>query len=182
MPDQRVPARTGAVSTPVIVREEVPSDVEAIFEVTRAAFEGHPYSEGTEQYIVDALRSAGALTLSLVATVDGRVAGHIAFSPVTLSDGTEGWYGAGPVSVLPELQRRGIGSALMNEGLARLEALGAAGCVLVGNPAYYERFGFRHHPELDFGYPPDVCLALPFTDRVSHAGVRFHDGFAARAE
>jgi putative acetyltransferase len=181
MAGERVPTRAGAAVKRVVVRAEVPSDVEAIFEVTRAAFEGHPYSEGAEQYIVDALRSAGGLTLSLVATLDGRVVGHVAFSPVTLSDGSEGWFGVGPVSVVPELQRRGIGSALMSEGLARLRALGAAGCVLVGDPAYYVRFGFRARPELDFDYPPEVCLTLPFADFVPHARVAFHAAFAATA-
>ena len=72
--------------------------------------------------------------MSLVAEVDGRVVGHIAFSPVAMSDGTNHWYGLGPVSVLPQCQRRGIGKALIQEGLARLKELGAKGCCLVGHP------------------------------------------------
>ena len=97
-----------------------------------AAFADHPHSEQTEGYINDALRRAGALTLSLVAHEDGRQVGHAAFSPVTIGDGSADWYGLGPVAVLPGMQGRGVGAALIREGLARLRALGAAGCVVMG--------------------------------------------------
>lgn len=164
----------------MIVRSETPADVEAIFQLTKAAFEAPSYSSHTEQFIVGALRAAGALTISLVAELDGRVVGHVAFSPVAISDGTEGWYGLGPVSVLPELQRRGIGKALIGEGLARLRAMGARGCALMGDPDYYGRFGFRHYPELTCAdAPAEVFLALPFADAVPQGAVQFHDGFAA---
>jgi putative acetyltransferase len=162
----------------MIVRPEAAADVDAITEVTEAAFEGHPYSAGTEQFIVLALRRAGALTISLVAELDGRVVGHVAFSPVSISDGSTGWHGLGPVSVLPELQRQGIGKALIVEGLARLSGLGARGCVLVGDPRYYERFGFRHHADLVYpGAPADVFLVLRFGDAVPRGEVHFHEGF-----
>jgi putative acetyltransferase len=133
--------------------------------VTAAAFEGRPYAAGTEPFIVLALRRAGALTISLVAELDSRVVGHVAFSPVAISDGAgvspPGWFGLGPVSVLPELQGRGIGTALIEEGLRRLRTLGAAGCLLEGDPAYYGRFGFRHHAGLMYeGAPPEVVQAL----------------------
>jgi putative acetyltransferase len=72
--------------------------------------------------------------------VDGCVVGHIAFSPVTLSDGTRNWYGLGPVSVLPAYQRQGIGRALIWEGLSRLKEMNARGCCLVGHPDYYPMF------------------------------------------
>jgi putative acetyltransferase len=185
MPDARIPVGPfgGADTAAVVVRPEVPGDVDAIFAITRAAFTGHPHSQGTEPYIVNWLRSAGGLTLSLVATVEGRAVGHVAFSPVTLSDGTEGWFGLGPVSVLPGLQRRGIGTALIQEGLARLRATGAAGVVLVGDPAYYGRFGFRHRPELTLAdVPPAVFLALPLAGPIPRAGVTFHEAFGASAE
>lgn len=77
----------------MIVRKETESDIEAITQVTTAAFKTLPISNQTEQFIITALRTAGALTLSLVAEIEGRVIGHIAFSPVILSGGTEGWYG-----------------------------------------------------------------------------------------
>ena len=112
----------------MIIRKENTSDVEAITQVTIEAFKTLQVSNQTEQFIIKALRAAGALTLSLVAEIDGRVVGHIAFSPLTMSDGTKDWYGLGPISVLPECQRKGIGRALIDEGLSRLKALGARGC------------------------------------------------------
>ncbi len=93
----------------LLIRSETPADIPAIFALTEAAFASLEISSHTEQFIVDALRAAGALTLSLVAEQDGRVVGHIAFSPVNFSDGTEGWYGLGPVSVAPEFQGQGDG-------------------------------------------------------------------------
>ena len=128
----------------ILIRDETKDDAAVITEVTVAAFESLEISSHTEQFIVEALRSAQALTLSLVAEVDGRVVGHIAFSPVDISDGTDNWYGLGPVSVLPMYQRMGIGKALIEEGLARLKALGAKGCCLVGHPEYYRKFGFEN--------------------------------------
>lgn len=112
----------------MIMRDETPADADAITAVTAAAFRDHPFSHQTEPFIIRELRRAGSLALSLVAESDGRVVGHVAFSPVAMSDGTPGWYGLGPGSVLPEYQRRGIGSALINTGLERLRAGGARGC------------------------------------------------------
>ena len=126
----------------MIIRKETAADIEAITEVTIAAFKTLPVSNHTEQFIIKALRSAGALTISLVAEIDERVVGHIAFSPVSFSDGTKDWYGLGPVSVLPEYQKQGIGKSLINEGLSSLKELGGQGCALVGDPNYYKKFGF----------------------------------------
>lgn len=164
----------------VVIRSETDADVAAITEVTAAAFKTLEISQHTEQFIIAALRAARALTLSLVAELDGRVIGHIAFSPVTISDGTRNWYGLGPVSVLPEYQRRGIGGALIREGLSRLKALGAGGCCLVGHPAYYRRFGFENAPGLICeGVPPDVFFALSFDGQVPRGVVEFHEAFKA---
>ncbi len=167
----------------MIVRQEKASDVDAIFAVTAAAFENHPYSrqpEPTEPFIINALRAAGALTVSLVAEEDGKVVGHVAFSPVTISDGSKDWYGLGPVSVLPECQRRGIGTALVQEGLAALKALGARGCVLVGEPAFYQRFGFRNTPELTMDHvPQENLLVLPIGENTARGVVAHHEGFWA---
>ena len=167
----------------MIIRRERDSDIDAIFAVTKAAFENHPISNHTEQYIVNALRAAKALSLSLVAEVDGKVIGHIAFSPVTIADGSDNWYGIGPVSVLPEFQRKGCGKALINEGLALMKASGAQGCLLVGDPGYYERFGFRNLPELSLaGVPPENFLGLPFGKNIPHGEVTFHQAFSAKPE
>lgn len=164
----------------IIIRNETAADVSAITEVTVAAFQSLEISHHTEQFIIAALRAARALTVSLVAEADGRVIGHIAFSPVTISDGTRNWYGLGPVSVLPEYQRRGIGSALIREGLSRLKTLGAGGCCLVGHPEYYRRFGFENAPGLVCeGVPQDVFFALSFDGHVPQGVVEFHEAFKA---
>jgi putative acetyltransferase len=164
----------------IVIRHETAADASAIAEVTVAAFEALAISQHTEQFIVEALRVAGALAVSLVAEVDGRVVGHIAFSPVTISDGTRDWYGLGPVSVLPTHQRQGIGSALIREGLERLKAIRARGCCLVGHPGYYTRFGFEHAPGLvPEGVPPEVFFALSFDGHVPRGTVAFHEGFKA---
>jgi putative acetyltransferase len=164
----------------ITIRDEKPLDVESITHVTIAAFKDHPISHQTEHFIVAALRVAGALSLSLVAEVGGEVVGHAAFSPIAISDGSQGWYGVGPVSVLPELQRKGIGSALMREGLSRLKVSGAKGCMLVGDPAYYARFGFKNRPELIHeGIPQQFFQVLGFGDDAPRGTVKFHKAFEA---
>jgi putative acetyltransferase len=167
----------------MIIRTERESDFEPIAAITKAAFATEPHSQQTEQFIIAALRAAGALCVSLVAEEDSRIVGHVAFSRVEISDGTPDWYGLGPVSVTPELQRRGIGSALIRAGLAALQNLGARGCALVGDPAYYRRFGFRQGVALTLdGVPPENFLILPLVDGPEARGrVVFHDAFWAAA-
>jgi len=170
------------LTTPkIVIRDETEEDVGVITEVTVASFATLEISGHTEQFVIQSLRSAGALTLSLVAGVDGRVVGHIAFSPVTISDGTQHWYGLGPVSVLPEYQRSGIGTALIREGLSRLEKLGARGCCLVGHPQYYRKFGFENITGLVHqGVPQEVFFALSFDGHLPKGDVTFHEGFKAK--
>jgi putative acetyltransferase len=164
----------------MIIRKEKRSDIEAITQVTIAAFNTLPISNHTEQYIINALRVADALTISLVAENNGDIIGHIAFSPVTISDGTKDWYGLGPVSVLPEYQKQGIGKSLVNEGLSSLKQLGGQGCALVGDPNYYKRFGFENFPELVHeGVPQEVFLILPFNEKVPQGTIEFHESFLA---
>jgi putative acetyltransferase len=166
--------------TRIVIRTETDVDVGTITEVTIAAFKTLEISNHTEQFIIEALRAAKALTVSLVAEMDGRVIGHIAFSPVTISDGTPNWYGLGPVSVLPEHQRKGIGKALIKEGLSRLKDMNARGCCLVGHPDYYRKFGFRNMPGLVHeGVPQDVFFALSFDGHTPQGTVAFHEGFKA---
>jgi putative acetyltransferase len=163
------------------IRAETAGDIARVREVVQAAFANHPHSDGSEPRIVDALRAAGALTIALVAVRDAIVVGHIAFSPVQIAGGSHGWFGLGPVAVVPELQHAGIGSALIRAGLDVLKQRGAAGCVLVGEPAYYERFGFRHDPRLVYeGVPPEVFLALSLdTARPATGTVTYHAAFTA---
>lgn len=165
-----------------VIRQELSSDLAAIHAVTAAAFLNAPRTARTEQFIVDALRKAGALTISLVAEQDGEVVGHVAVSPISISDGSAGWYGLGPISVKPELQRKGIGSLLMQAALRLLQERGAAGCALVGDPAYYSRFGFKPDPGLVLpDVPPEYFQALPFGPSSPRGVVTFHEAFGARA-
>jgi putative acetyltransferase len=162
----------------MLIRRETEDDIDGITEVTTAAFATLEISNQTEHLVVLALRAANALTLSLVAELDQRVIGHIAFSPISISDGTQNWYGLGPVSVLPEYQRMGVGKALIQEGLKQLQALGAKGCCLVGHPDYYPKFGFMNIPGLIIeGVPPQVFFALSFDGHYPHGKVTFHKAF-----
>lgn len=165
-----------------VIRPELPSDVAAIHAVTVSAFLDAPHTAHTEQFIVDALRKAGALAISLVAEQDGEIVGHVAVSPVSISDGSAGWYGLGPISVRPELQRKGIGSLLMKAALRILRERSAAGCALVGDPAYYTRFGFKSDSGLVLPeVPPEYFQTLPFGPSAPRGVVTFHDAFGARA-
>jgi putative acetyltransferase len=165
----------------VRIRPEAAGDAAAIEALTVAAFRDHPHSGHTEQHIVRALRAAGQLTVSLVAIApEGELIGHVAVSPVAMSDGTRGWYGLGPISVQPARQRLGIGTRLMHAALDALRALGASGCVLVGEPTYYGRFGFRAEPALTIpGVPPEYFQALVLAGPLPHATVTFHPAFDA---
>jgi putative acetyltransferase len=168
------------VSVAVPIRAEKPGDELPIADVIERAFATHPYSSHNEQRIVAALRDAGALEVSLVAEHEDKIAGHISFSRVTIEDGTTGWFGLGPVSVAPEHQRRGIGSALVRAGLERIRSRGAAGCVLLGFPAYYGRFGFRADSRLVLeGAAAEHFLALAFGSELPRGRVAYHAAFGA---
>ncbi|WP_411035475.1 GNAT family N-acetyltransferase [Shinella sp. BYT-45] len=162
----------------MIVRPERAGDADAIRTLTETAFRTAPHADGTEHLIIDRLRTAGALTLSLVAEADGAIVGHVAFSPVTVSDGSPDWYGLGPISVEPSRQGEGIGGRLVREGLERLKALGAAGCVLLGDPAYYRRFGFEPDARLTLdGVPPEYFMRVAFSPVYAEGTVSYHPGF-----
>jgi putative acetyltransferase len=163
------------------VRSETATDVTAIEAVTTAAFLEAPHTSRTEQFIVESLRRAGQLTVSLVADAEGVVVGHVAISPVSIADGASGWYGLGPISVAPEYQRRGIGSRLMREGLRVLREHGASGCVVLGEPGYYGRFGFRVDPDLSLpGVPPEYFQAISFGVSHPKGVVSYHPAFNGR--
>lgn len=163
------------------IRPEQADDADAITAVTRAAFLNHPHSDQTEHLIITALRAADALALSLLAEVDGQVVAHIAFSPVTISDGSPGWYGLGPISVLPGKQKLGIGTRLIETGLDLLRAEKAQGCVVAGDPAYYQRFGFRHSDALTYpDLPAEYFLALSLQPNSAQGIVTYHPAFSAQ--
>ncbi|MEY8688997.1 MAG: GNAT family N-acetyltransferase [Leptothrix sp. (in: b-proteobacteria)] len=118
-----------------LLRREVPGDAQAIQELTKLAFRAVAHSSHTEHLIVDQLRAAQALSVSLVVEVHGELIGHVAVSPVEISDGSPNWYGLGPISVSPTHQRQGVGTLLMNGAISVLRAAKASGCVLLGDPA-----------------------------------------------
>ncbi len=167
----------------ILIRDEKDTDYKVISDVTKSAFETMEISNHTEQFIIEALRSAKALTISLVAEAGGLIVGHIAFSPVTMSDGTKDWYGLGPVSVHPDFQYKGIGKALIQEGLSRLRKLEAKGCCLVGHPEYYRQFGFNNTEGLAYeGVLREVFFALSFDGEMPRGNVMFHEGFKANSQ
>jgi len=162
------------------IRPECPEDAAAIGILTDAAFKDVPHSDQTEAKIVEALRTAQALTISLVAVQDGEVVGHVAFSPVRINGVAGDWYGLGPVSVRPGQQRAGIGHALIRDGLHRLRSAGAAGCVVLGDPAYYGRFGFEYDPQLHYGdAPPGYFRRLTLSGSPPKGEVTYHPAFEA---
>lgn len=164
------------------IRHEAPGDAAAIEAVTVAAFLRAPHTDHTEHVIVRALRAAGQLSISLVAEHDGVIVGHVAISPVTISDGAQAWFGLGPVSVTPAHQGRGIGTRLIEQALAALRERDANGCVVLGEPGYYSRFGFRAEPQLTLpGVPPEYFQALPFAAALPRGHVSYHEAFSTRA-
>lgn len=161
------------------LRPERAGDETAIFAVTEAAFTGHPHSEGTEPYIVDALRADGDLLLSLVAEDADAIVGHVAFSPATLSDGSVGWWTLGPISVAPDRQGEGIGRALIEDGARRARDAGAKGIILLGDPALYARFGFVTDTPISLDGPLAPYLqVLAFGPDIPAATVCFAPAFS----
>ncbi len=143
------------------IREERLDDIEVIRALNFAAF-GRPQEGG----LVDALRANGGLSLSLVATIDERLVGHILYSPVSISCNGKEVVGAGlgPMAVVPELQRKGIGAELIRAGNEKLKRLGCPFIVVLGHPQYYPRFGFRparaHAIRCQWNVPDDVFMIL----------------------
>jgi putative acetyltransferase len=121
----------------VSIRPEQPADAAAIRRVLETAF-----PTAAEAHLVELLRAACRLTISLVAEVDDEIVGHIAFSPVEIEGTPVEAVGLAPLAVLPAYQRRGIGGRLVREGLAACGRAGAGFVVVLGEPEYYQRFGF----------------------------------------
>ena len=161
-----------------LIRAEEPKDYTDITKVHKLAFCSAPHSEQTEHLIVLALREARALSLSFVAEQAGTIMGHTAFSPVEFSDGSCGWFGLGPVAVLPQFQRLGIGQAMIKNGLDTLQLLHASGCVVLGDPAYYSRFGFINRTDCLFAdVPAQYFQVLAFGPHYAKGLVSYHKAF-----
>jgi putative acetyltransferase len=166
----------------VHVRPETSADHEVVYQVTHQAF-----GRGDEADLVEELRPDAHPHVSLVAEVEARVVGHIFFSPVEIRSGARSVsaMGLGPMAVLPERQRQGIGKQLVREGLEACRRQGVEAVVVLGPPNYYPRFGFR--PAADFGLrseydvPEAAFMAVELTEdalRAVEGEVRYHPAFA----
>lgn len=169
-------------SSSILIRDERPGDIPLIRSVVYAAFLNHPHHAPgalpTEHKIVDELRNHNALTLSVVALVNDLVVGHVAYSPILIDGKPTKWLGLGPVSVHPDFQRRGIGTHLVTNTLVRLR-LTKEGIVVLGNPDYYSRFGFRHDPKLELeGVPAEFFMSLHFAGTIPTGIVSYHPAFS----
>lgn len=143
------------------VRPESPGDIGSIRDVHRRAF-----GRDDEAALVDALRDGGFARLSLVAELDDQVVGHVLFTRmyVVAEASRIATIALAPLAVLPEYQRRGIGAQLVNTGLARLSPLGESSVLVVGDPAYYGRFGFNSRLARSIASPfPEHLMALELT-------------------
>jgi putative acetyltransferase len=161
-------------------RPETAADAAAIEAATISAFLNAPHTSHTEHLIVTALGSAGLVTIPLVADAEDTLIGHVAVSPVSISDGAKGWFGVGPVSGVPDHQLCGVGSRLMRDALGILRQQGAAGSVLLGEPKYYSRFGFQVDPNLTLpDVPPDYFLAISLDSSRPRGTGTYHESFTA---
>ncbi len=169
----------------IYIRPEAAADIPHITAITESAFLTEAHSSHTEQFIVNALRKAGVLSLSLVAEQEGaapehKLVGHIAASPVQITGSMGNWYGLAPLSVRPDKQQQGIGGLLVGQLLLQLKALGADGCVVLGDPGYYGRFGFKAQDGLYYaGVPAEYMQALSFEGQLITGEVAYHDAFNA---
>jgi len=166
------------MTSEVEIRPERSDDIDAIGELITSAFFGMPYADGDEAELVEALRTQNALSVSLVAELDGTIVGQVAFSPARASGGVPGWYALGPVAVLPTRQGAGIGSMLVRTGLEAVSELGAMGCILTGNPAFYSRFGFEPSPEsAPSGEPSEFFMVKLLRGQLPVGSIHFHEAF-----
>ena len=164
-----------------IIRPEEPRDESAIELVTIEAFKGAPHTDYTEQFIVRELRRANALTVSLVAETEGQIVGHVAVSPVQISQGADAWFGLGPLSVVPTHQRQGIGTQLVQMAMQTLQASSAMGCVVLGDPKYYGRFGFVPVAGLVLpGFPASHLQVLVWNSNTPQGEVSYHQAFETK--
>ncbi|MCH7872085.1 MAG: N-acetyltransferase [Planctomycetes bacterium] len=147
------------------IRNEKPADASAVRHVNEQAF-GRP----AEANLVEALTDHDAVTLSLVALDDTKIVGHILFSPVEIESDDAAFVGAGlgPMAVLPQCQRRGIGSQLVRCGLEVLRDADHTFVVVLGHPEFYPRFGFVPASRLGlsctYDVPDEVFMAMELRD------------------
>lgn len=145
------------------IRPERREDHQAIHDVTQRAFAQVPYADGDEQLLPDRFRRHGALACCLVAEQNGEVVGQVTLTHARAADGSPGWFTLGPIAVDPPCQSQGIGGQLINAAIIWMRGQQGSGCILLGNPAYYSRFGWQPCPGLaPEGIPADYFQVLPF--------------------
>jgi len=165
----------------MIIRPENTGDFNMIREINIKAF-----GQESEADLVDALRKSGIPLISLVADEDNTLVGHIMFSPVTIDNGCESISVAGlaPMAVLPEFQRKGIGSMLVKEGLKHCKQAGYSAVVVLGHPEYYPRLGFvpsvKYGIKSEYDVPENVFMIIELTEgslKDCHCTVKYHEAF-----
>ncbi|WP_330926737.1 N-acetyltransferase [Candidatus Sororendozoicomonas aggregata] len=167
----------------MLVRIENPSDIDAIRLLNYSVFKDHPHhepgAEPTEHLIVDRLRDENGLTLSLVSEDKSLIVGHIAVSPVVIGKKSNDWFGLGPVAVLPSEQNKGIGSKLVQAAIEELRQRKAEGIVVMGEPDFYGRFGFKQSESITYpGIPSEYFMVLLFKNAVASGHVSYHPAFS----
>ena len=144
----------------IIIRKETIEDYNRVIELTTKAFENMPFSEGNEDELVERLRKAPTFIpeLSLVAELNEQLVGHILFTPLQIKNEQKRFISLvlGPVSVLPEFQKRGIGGQLIEAGHQKAKELGFQSAILIGHPEYYPRFGYK--PASTWGIKTQIPL------------------------
>ncbi|MGB1261283.1 MAG: GNAT family N-acetyltransferase [Cognaticolwellia sp.] len=160
------------------IRPENHHDIDDIENVAISAFTNQAYSNQTEHKIIARLRADDALSVSLVAQVNNKIVGHVAFSKVKINNEFVHWYGLAPVSVKAGYQRLGIGSRLIFSGLDAIRKLNAHGCVVLGEPDFYSKLGFKAYDGLTLaGVPPEYFQSLSFTGDMVIGRVEYHSAF-----
>ena len=131
----------------ISIRQETPKDYAWVIELTEKAFETMEFSDHNEGKLVENLRKSEKFIsdLSLVAEINGKVVGHILFTPLVIDKCQQQFQSLvlGPVSVLPEFQKQGIGGQLIRAGHQKAKELGFQSVILIGHPEYYPRFGYK---------------------------------------
>lgn len=168
----------------ITIRPETPREAPIIEALIMTAFKDHPHQDPNkgcvEHLIVYKLRQANALPISLIALDQHSIVGHIAFSPITIDGTDQQWFALAPVAVLPSHQNQGIGTQLIEAGLALLKERNADGCVVLGEPDYYQRFGFLPQNSITIdNAPQNYFMAQSFTGAELPKGLaQFHPAFA----
>ncbi len=173
-------SRIATVNQNFIIRQEQPEDIQAVAKVIKEAFANKTYSKQREHLIVDELRKTQKLFLSMVAVQEDKVVGYAAFSPVLINGYFNGWYGLGPIAVLPTFQHQGIGGALIRAGLIEMKYRKTRGVVFIDQlnyRNYYRLLGFRLLEHSFASKIRGVVLVAPFIQPITIGRVSYDKAF-----